>query len=54
MAVSHHREDQAVPVLISILEDQQQNQDHHEQALFWMAHSDSDLAYAYIDQLLDP
>jgi hypothetical protein len=54
MAVSHHREDEAVPALISILEDQQQNQDNREQALFWMAHSDSDLAYAYIDQLLDP
>lgn len=54
MALSHHREDEAVPVLISILEDQQHSQAHREQALFWMAHSDSDLAHAYLDRLLDP
>ncbi len=53
MALSFHPEDQALPVLIEILEDRGQRQYNREQALFWMVQSDSDAAYAYLDRMLD-
>jgi hypothetical protein len=47
-----HADDVALPALQSLVEDRSQDRELREQALFWLAQSDSDEAYRYIDSLL--
>lgn len=53
MTLSFHAEDEALDVLVDLLEDTGQRREAREQALFWLVQSDSDEAFAYIDRLLD-
>ena len=52
IALAMHTEDVALPALQSLVEDRKEEQDLREKALFWLAQSDSDEAYRYIDRLL--
>ena len=51
-AISVHSGDEAFTVLTDLLEDRSRGKKTREQALFWLAHSDSDQAYEYLDKLL--
>jgi len=51
-ALSVHAGDEAFTVLTDLLEDRSRRKKTREQALFWLAHSDSDQAYEYLDTLL--
>ena len=51
-AISVHAGDEAFTVLTNLLEDRSHKKQLREQALFWLAHSDSDRAFAYLDTLL--
>ena len=52
IALAMHADDVALPALQSLVEDRSQERELREQALFWLAQSDSDEAYRYIDSLL--
>jgi len=52
IALAMHADDVALPALQSLVEDRSQDRELREQALFWLAQSDSDEAYRYIDSLL--
>jgi hypothetical protein len=51
-ALSQLPEDRAVKALASILEDKQLDMEIREQALFWLAQAESDVAFDYVDKLL--
>ena len=51
-ALSVHAGDEAFTVLTDLLKDRSRGKRTREQALFWMAHSDSDQAFEYLDTLL--
>ena len=51
-ALSQLPEERAVNALAAILEDRSLGMEIREQALFWLAQSDSDNAFEYIDRLL--
>ncbi len=51
-AISVHAGDEAFAVLTNLLEDRSRSKKTREQTLFWLAHSDSDQAFAYLDRLL--
>jgi hypothetical protein len=51
-AIAAHASEQALPVLISLIENKRLDQDVREQALFWLVQSDDDRAYGYLDTLL--
>ena len=50
-ALSQLPEERAVKALASVLEDRSLDRDIREQALFWLAQSESDEAFAYVDRL---
>ena len=50
-ALSQLPEERAVKALAGVLEDRSLDKDIREQALFWLAQSESDEAFAYVDQL---
>ena len=52
LAISAHEGAQAVQALVSAVENRALEMKVREQALFWLANSGSDEAYAYLDQLL--
>ena len=51
-AISVHAGNEAFTVLTDLLEDRSRGKKTRERALFWLAHSGSDQAYAYLDRLL--
>ena len=51
-AISVHAGDKAFTILTDLLEDRSRGKKTREQALFWLAHSDSDQAFEYLDRLL--
>lgn len=51
-ALSQLPDDQGVTSLLKVLNDKRMDRELREKALFWLAESDSDLAYAAIDKLL--
>ena len=51
-AISAHAGDDAFVALTSLLEDRDRRQKTREQALFWLAQSESDRAFDYLDALL--
>jgi len=51
-ALAMHADEVALPALQSLIEDRSQERDLREEALFWLAQSDSDEAYRYLDGLL--
>lgn len=53
MALSFHAEREALPALITLLEDRRQRMKVREEALFWLVQTESDAAFAYLDRLLD-
>ena len=50
-ALSQLPDDRAVKALAAVLENQKLDREIREQALFWLAQSDSDQAFAYVDRL---
>jgi HEAT repeat protein len=50
-ALSLLPEERAVKALAAVLEDRKLDKDVREQALFWLAQSESDEAFAYVDRL---
>jgi hypothetical protein len=50
-AISRHAGDRALRVLIDIVESDT-DQDTRQEAIFWMAESESDAAFDYLDRLL--
>ena len=53
LAISMHAGG-GIEALIGFVEDRSLDMDLRESALFWLAHSDTDEAYAYIDRILAP
>lgn len=51
-AIAAHASEDALPALISLIENKRLDQDVREHALFWLAQSDDDKAYEYLDTLL--
>lgn len=51
-ALSQLPEDRAIKALATVLEDRQLGMDIREKALFWLAQTESEEAFEYIDQLL--
>ena len=51
-AISMHVGDEAFTALTSLVEDRDRDKDLREQALFWLAQSNSDEAFNYLDRLL--
>lgn len=51
-AIAAHASEQALPVLIALVENRRLDHDVREQALFWLAQSDDDEAFDYLDKLL--
>ena len=51
-AISAHTGDAAFAALTGLLEDRKQGKETREQALFWLAQSDSDEAFEYLDALI--
>ena len=51
-AISAHSGDEAFTALTSLLEDRRRGKKLRQQALFWLALSDSDEAFSYLDRLL--
>lgn len=51
-AIAAHASIEALPVLISLVENKRLDQDVREQALFWVVQSSDDEAYVYLDKLL--
>ena len=51
-AISMHVGDEAFTALTSLVEDRDSSRKLREQALFWLAQSDSDEAFSYLDRLL--
>ena len=51
-AVSAHEGDATFKALTGLLEDRNRNRKIREQALFWLAQTDSDQAFEYLDALL--
>ena len=51
-AISMHAGDEAFTILTDLLKNRSRGKRTREQALFWMAHSDSDRAFEYLDTLL--
>jgi hypothetical protein len=51
-AISAHAGDDAFVALTDLLEDRDREQKTREQALFWLAQSDSERAFDYLDALL--
>ncbi len=50
-ALSQLPDERAVKALATVLEDRNQDKEVREQALFWLAQSDSDTAFTYVDRL---
>lgn len=53
MTLSFHGDDRALDALFTMLEDTGLRHKAREQTLFWLVQTDSDEAWAYIDQLLN-
>jgi hypothetical protein len=51
-AISRLPGERAVDALLGVLANPQMHREVREQALFWLAHSDSDRAFEYLDRLL--
>jgi hypothetical protein len=51
-AISAHAGDEAFTALTNLLEDRRRGKKLREQALFWLAQSNSDEAFSYLDRLL--
>jgi hypothetical protein len=51
-ALSQLPDDRAFKALIAVIEDRKMSDDDREQALFWLAQSDSDLAFEYLNELI--
>jgi hypothetical protein len=51
-AISAHAGDAAFAALTGLLEDRKRGKETREQALFWLAQSDSDEAFEYLDALI--
>jgi hypothetical protein len=51
-AISAHAGDEAFTALTTLVEDRDRNRTFREQALFWLAQSNSDEAFSYLDRLL--
>ncbi len=51
-AISAHAGDDAFVALTALLEDRSRRQKTREQALFWLAQSESERAFDYLDALL--
>jgi HEAT repeat protein len=51
-ALSQLPEERSVDALLAVLRDRSLHREIREQALFWLAQSDSDRAFAYLDELL--
>ena len=50
-ALSQLPDDRAVKALAAVLEDRSLDQELREEALFWLAQSDSEIAFTYVDKL---
>jgi hypothetical protein len=51
-ALSQLPDERGVPALISVIEDRQLPIEDRKQALFWLGHSETDAAIAYLDRVL--
>lgn len=51
-ALSQLPDDRGVPALISVIEDRELAIDDRKQALFWLGHSETEQALAYLDRVL--
>ncbi len=51
-AIALHEDESALKALAAMVEDRGRGMDVREQALFWIAQSDHDAAFAYLDRLL--
>jgi hypothetical protein len=51
-AISMHVGDEAFTALTTLVEDRNSSRKLREQALFWLAQSNSDEAFSYLDRLL--
>ena len=51
-AISAHAGDEAFTALTTLVEDRDSSRNLREQALFWLAHSNTDEAFNYLDRLL--
>ena len=51
-ALSQLPDERALKALIAVIEDQKLSDDDREQALFWLAQSESDLAFEYLSELI--
>jgi HEAT repeat protein len=51
-ALSQLPGERGIDALFAVLRDQGLHREIREQALFWLAQSDSDRAFAYLDELL--
>lgn len=51
-AISAHAGDAAFAALTGMLEDRKQDKEMREQALFWLAQTNSDQAFEYLDALI--
>ena len=51
-AIALHEDESALKALARMVEDRGRGMELREQALFWIAHSDDEAAFAYLDRLL--
>jgi len=51
-ALSQLPENRAAKALVAVIEDRSREQDERKQALFWLAQSESDEAFEYVDRIL--